>query len=360
MSALPMEAPGGDRPFLTGVVEGFYGRPWRDLDRRAYARLLPRLGLNSYLYCPKADPFLRRQWQRHWPRPRWRELLGLAACFRGAGLHFGVGLSPFALYRRYGDTERRQLRDKIRRLQELRGDLLALLFDDMPGDVPDLAERQAEIVADVRAWSPRTRLLMCPTYYSCDPVLEKHFGAMPADYWSRLGRLLPADVDIFWTGNRVCAERISTADLAPLARAFGRPLTLWDNYPVNDGALRSKHLYLEPLPGREPGLRSRLAGHFCNPMNQAWLSLPALRGLAELHATARPPADWEARELGASLWTRLRRDGALFQREGLDGIAPDRRRALAAEYADLPGPAAAEVAAWLRGEFAFDPACLTD
>lgn len=360
MSALPATGSGGERPFLAGLVEGFYGRPWRDADRRAYARLLPQLGLNSYLYCPKADPFLRRQWQRHWPRPRWRALLDLAACYRRAGLYFGVGLSPFALYRRYGDAERRQLREKVSRLAELQGGLLALLFDDMPGDVPDLAERQAEIVADVRAWSPQARLLMCPTYYSRDPVLEKHFGAMPPDYWERLGELLPVEVDVFWTGNRVCAERIAAADLAPLARAFGRPLTLWDNYPVNDGALRSKYLYLDPLPEREPGLGGCLAGHFCNPMNQAWLSLPALRGLAELHTGAQLPAGWEAQQLGAPLWACLQRDRELFQRAGLDGLAPDRREALAAEYDALSCPAGAEVAAWLRGEFAFDPACLTD
>ena len=33
---------------------------------------------------------------------------------------------------------------------------------------------------------------------------------------------------------------------------------------------------------------------------------------------------------------------------------------LALEYAELPGEAAAEVGGWLRGEYAFDPACLTD
>jgi hyaluronoglucosaminidase len=349
----------GRGSFLTGIVEGYYGRQWSNADRRAYARLLPELGLNSYLYCPKGDPYLRRDWQQHWPATAWAELRALAVCYRSSGLNFGVGLSPFALYRDYGPSQRRQLRDKVQQLNALEANLLALLFDDMPGDVTDLAERQAEIAADVMHWAPRCRLLVCPTYYSRDPVLERYFGSMPADYWARLGALLPAAVDVFWTGNQVCSPRITASDLVPVAKVLGRPLVLWDNYPVNDGAQRSQHLYLDPLTDREPAIATHLAGHFCNPMNQAWLSLPALRGLAELYGTARLPADWEARTLGEALWGRLDRDRARFREQGRVALSPQLRAELLAEYRQLPGQAAAEVTAWLRGEYAFDPACLT-
>lgn len=344
--------------FLAGVVEGYYGRTWSHAERGAYARLMPALGLNAFLYCPKADPFLRRQWQQHWPAGEWAELRQLAGVFAAAGIDFGVGLSPFALYQRYGAAQRRQLKAKLERLAELEAPLLAVLFDDMPGDVPDLAERQVEILADVRRWLPTVRLLMCPTYYSSDPVLEKHFGPMPAHYWQRLGEWLAPEVDIFWTGQRVCADTVGRAELEALQATFRRPLTLWDNYPVNDGALRSRHLYLDPLPGREPGLGQALRGHFCNPMNQPWLSLPALAGLGRLHGAATLPGDWLARQLGRELWAKLQADAGRFRDPGLDGL-PE-REALAAEYAQLDGPAAAEVAGWLRGEYAFDPACLTD
>ncbi|WP_157976385.1 beta-N-acetylglucosaminidase domain-containing protein [Parahaliea mediterranea] len=342
------------------MVEGFYGRTWSGATRRDYAELMPAMGLNAYLYCPKADPYLRKQWQQHWPAAQWRALGTLATDFRERGLHFGVGLSPFALYRRYGAPERRQLREKAERIAALGGSLLAILFDDMPGDVPDLAQRQAEIVADIRHWFPDLRLLMCPTYYSLDPVLEKHFGAMPAGYWDELGAAIDVEVDIFWTGSKVCAERVGRQELLEIGARLRRPLTLWDNYPVNDGALRSKHLYTAPLAGREAGLGDALRGHFCNPMNQAWLSLPALRGLAELYGTATLPKDWEAQALGSDCWQHLQRDGRRFQEVGLDGLDAAARSRLAAEYAALPGAAAGEVAGWLRGEYTFDPACLTD
>ncbi|TXS89053.1 hyaluronidase [Parahaliea maris] len=359
-------APSGTAPrwpataFLTGIVEGYYGRTWSQADRLAYARLMPAMGLNAYLYCPKADPFLRRQWQQHWPARQWAELQDLAAQFATAGVEFGVGLSPFALYQRYGAAERRQLKEKLARIAELDAPLLAVLFDDMPGDVPDLAERQAEILADVQRCLPGVRLLMCPTYYSSDPVLQKHFGPMPANYWERLGEFLAPEIDIFWTGERVCADTIARAEVEDLQEAFRRPLTLWDNYPVNDGALRSRHLYLEPLPGREAGLGQALRGHFCNPMNQPWLSLPALAGLGALHGAPALPADWMADKLGREVWEKLQADAGRFRDPGLDGLAAQEREELAAEYAALPGAAAAEVVAWLRDEYAFDPACLTD
>lgn len=346
--------------FLTGVVEGFYGRPWSRQLRLDYAAILGRLGLNSYLYAPKADPFLRKQWQSDWPAAVWSGLHEVARHYAAAGLCFGVGLSPFQLYASYGAVERRQLQGKIERLNELEAPLLAVLFDDMPGDQADLAGRQAEIVADIAGWTSAARVLVCPTYYSFDPVLERHFGPRPASYWADLGRLLPADIDLLWTGNEVCSGAISARDVERAREALGRPLVLWDNYPVNDGAVRSRHLYLEPLSQREPCRPGALRGHFCNPMIQGWCSLPALLGLARLYAGTREfPDSLPGEILGAATWQQLQQDAGLFRAQGLDMPQAQRRR-LEARYRALPGPAAAEVVRWLRGEDAFDPACLTD
>lgn len=346
--------------FLAGVVEGFYGRPWSQQLRLNYAELLPQLGLNSYLYAPKADPFLRKQWQHDWPADDWRQVQALARHYAAAGLHFGLGLSPFMLYQNYGRAAQRQLQGKIERLNELEAPLLAVLFDDMPGDQVDLARRQAEIVADIERWTSARRILVCPTYYSFDPVLERYFGQRPASYWSELGRLLPAAVDLLWTGNEVCSRAILASDVERARGALGRPLVLWDNYPVNDGAVRSRHLYLDPLAERQRCPAGALRGHFCNPMIQGWCSLPALLGLAQLYAGEREfNASLPASILGAATWRQLQHDSGLFRELGLDMPAWQRTE-LMAVYDALPGPAAAEVVRWLRGEDAFDPACLTD
>lgn len=346
--------------FLIGIIEGFYGRSWEFPTRLDFADYLVRAGLNTCIYCPKADPYLRRLWQQDWPRESWQQLRQLAAHYRQRGTHWGVGLSPFALYRHYGASQRRLLRDKIARLAELEAPLLAILFDDMPGDLDALAARQAQIAADVCTWLPGVRVMVCPTYYSFDPVLERHFGRMPPGYWPQLGQELPPAVDIFWTGNKVCSESVTVADIQAINEQLGRPVMLWDNYPVNDGAARSNHLYCAPLAGRESGLDQLLTGHLCNPMNQALLSLPALTGLARLYGRRGLDDGATADILGRDTWRCLQRDQALFAQEGLSGLGPRRCAQLAAEYRALPGAAAGEVAGWLSGEYTFDPACLTD
>jgi hypothetical protein len=69
-------------------------------------------------------------------------------------------------------------------------DDLAILFDDMRGDVPQLAERQAAIVDIAASRSGGARIICCPSYYSDDPVLDRAFGDRPENYLEDLGRLL--------------------------------------------------------------------------------------------------------------------------------------------------------------------------
>ena len=43
---------------LTGAIEGFYGRPWAPAERLQLVSDLAELGLDAYLYAPKADAHL--------------------------------------------------------------------------------------------------------------------------------------------------------------------------------------------------------------------------------------------------------------------------------------------------------------
>jgi hypothetical protein len=295
------------------------------------------------------------------PEHHHRALARLASNCVASGVQFGVGLSPFELYREYGPKRRRQLQRKIEQLNELSAGVLAILFDDMPGDLPELAARQATIVDDVASWTTAERLLVCPTYYSTDPVLERVFGARPTDYWQELGAALDPAIDLFWTGPRVCSETIDIDHLERVSGLLGRRPVLWDNYPVNDGERMSRHLHLRPLAGREPGLEEYLRGHLCNPMNQGRLSILPLQGLATLYDAAAPgPSQWSQREYGTELADLLDKHLGQLQDQGLDKMEEDEREDLARRFGAIEHPAAAEVAAWLRGEYTFDPACLTD
>lgn len=232
---------------------------------------------------------------------------------------------------------------------------VAILFDDMPGGVDSLAARQAEILVDVHDWLDMPLLRFCPTYYSDDPVLDRVFGERPENYLVELVASLPPDLTPFWTGPAVCSDAVPAAHLDTLRQTIGRPLALWDNYPVNDSRIRCEHLYLAPLRARAPS--DALESHWCNAMNQGALSLPALSSLARLHggeAVDRPRVFAEAGVTEALVRACL--PLADRDRDTLD----DDEKASLLSLAPDGSAAAGELRDWLEGRYRFDPACLTD
>ena len=353
----------GQRQYSLGIVEGFYGRGWSWRDRSDYARLMPEMGLNSYLYAPKSDPYLRKLWRKHWPEDEWKSLQKFSSECRSNEIWWGLGLSPFELYRNYDNSSKIQLREKISRINELKPDLIAVLFDDMHGEQIDLANRQYQIVNDICEQSDASRILVCPTYYSYDLALEKFFGQMPKDYWKDLGDLMPKEVELLWTGNQVCSNSISANDLKGIAEKFQRLPTLWDNYPVNDGRKGCNYINLKPLSARDLQLGKDIQGHFCNPMNQPNLSRMPLASLATLHNDGSPSISSYMQTLldyaGISVAAQLAEDMSVFQEQGLDGISDKQLTHYKNVYGQNQSASAKEVVQWLNGEFTFDPECLT-
>ena len=186
------------------------------------------------------------------------------------------------------------------------------------------------------------------------------FGSFEPRFWETLAKHLPAPVPCLWTGPAIVPARVSLDHARKAAQQLRHPLILWDNYPVNDSARASRHLYLAPAD-RPAWLCRYTAGLIANPMNQANLSRPALAGLAA--ALAGRPLDAAAaiaQCFPPPLADLLVRDRSLFEQGGLDGVDADLQVSLLAEYRVVDHPAAREVCDWLQGAWAFDPACLTE
>ena len=179
-----------------GLIEGFFGRPWSWSQRAEAVRFLAPHGYRFYLYAPKADAWLRRRWREPYPEAELAALAELRDVCRAAGVRFGIGLSPFELHLHPDKGWQAALAAKLAELAQLKPDDLAILFDDMRGDVPDLAERQAAIVHFAAERSGAGRMLCCPSYYSDDPILDIAFGARPPFYLEQLGRLLDPAIRI--------------------------------------------------------------------------------------------------------------------------------------------------------------------
>jgi hypothetical protein len=276
-----------------------------------------------------------------------------------AGVEFSVGLSPFELYANYDAPAQLALQDKVNRIVDLGVGGLAILFDDMPGNHAQLAERQAEICADVNNWTSGAALALrvCPTYYSDDPILDRVFGPRPDAYLPSLCEKLDDRFEVFWTGPAVCSQTVRPDDIAPVAEISAGRLALWDNYPVNDSRARSPHLYMQAITGRSRDLSAQLCSHWCNAMNQAALSLPALASLPKLYGRAAPaaPRVFEAAGLTPALISACE----VLSEHTRESLTHEQAQRLT-EAASHASPAARELYDWLQGGYEFDPACLTD
>ena len=233
-----------------GIIEGFFGRPWSWTDRADAVRFLRPHGFSFYLYAPKADPWLRRRWQEPHPPAELDKLVEFREVCRAQNVRFGIGLTPFELHLHAGRGWQEALTARLASLAVLKPDDLAILIDDMRGDVPELAERQAAIVHFAAERGVAQRILSCPSYYSDDPILDVAFGARPDFYLEQLGRLLDPAIELFWTGPEVAAREFTPGHLVRVAGQLGRKPFLWDNYPVNDGSRMSQHLHLRGVTGR--------------------------------------------------------------------------------------------------------------
>ncbi len=351
-------------PFRLGVVEGFFGREWSWEARRDYAAFLAGHGCNTYIYAPKGDVWLRKQWQRPFPTSHLDALVSLRSHYRQHKVDFGIGLSPFELYKDFSASNKTLLLAKLDQINAIAPDTLCILFDDMMGDLRDLAQAQLAIMECVTQRSTAQRFIICPTYYSDDPLLTRHFGAQPEHYLEDLGAGLDKSIEVFWTGPKVLSDAYPRAHLLNVAEKLRRKPLLWDNYPVNDAKRLTPFLHIKPAPNRTAELRELTSGHLANPMNQAHLSQLPLHALASIYAGSA--ANTEALFTAACaelcpavLLQSLQQDADLFQSQGLEALDEIARKQLLSKYEALQHPMADEICEWLRGEYTFDPACLT-
>jgi hyaluronoglucosaminidase len=340
-----------------GLIEGFYGAPWSFAARRKVIESLKPHGYRFYIYAPKADAFLRTRWREPHPHAAAAELRALAAHCRTIGVRFGVGLSPFELYRDFNREAQEALARKLEQFDDWGIDDLAILFDDMRGDLPDLAQMQAGILDWVKGRSRATRLIVCPSYYSDDPVLDRFFGERPRHYLEDLGRLLDPSIAVFWTGEEVCARAFSPGHLARVTEQLGRKPMLWDNYPVNDGARMSRFLHLRAFTGRPASIAPHVAAHAINPALQPTLScIPAVTlamAYAQGDAYQYGQAFREAARplLGAELAEQIAKDILYLQDVALERLQPATIERLKARYAAFDHDAAREILTFLAGHY---------
>jgi hyaluronoglucosaminidase len=269
---------------VRGLIEGFYGTPWSDDDRVAYFEFAERNALNMYVYAPKDDPLHRERWRELYDEEGLARLAPLVRSAHDHGVEFVYAIHP-ALSMRYSDDgDHAALIARAQQLWDVGVRSFALLFDDVeytladedagifdgPGSAHGLTcARFARDFIDTHEGA--RPLLMVPTDYA---------GLQRSEYRDQLAATLPDGVIVWWTGADVVVGEVTRNDIDEAAAAFGRPLLLWDNFPVND--FDFGRLFLGPLHGRTTDLvHAPLLGITANPMVEATASRFALSAIAE-------------------------------------------------------------------------------
>lgn len=312
-----------------GIVEGFFGPLWSMSHRKALFEFGAARGMNTYLYAPKDDPYHRERWTEPYPASQWKALLELIRHAQNLGVDFVYGFHPGKGLRFSDDKPIRTLLAKADRFHGAGVRTFAVLFDDIPSRLEfntdrknfkqSLAQAEGTWLQRIQATQPRewkdVEWWICPSYYTSDPLLARHFGSFEPNFLEALGEYLPANVACFWTGPSVVSKKISLFHVSKTAKRLNHRLLLWDNYPVNDLSMRDE-LHLGPLQGRDPALSRAVYGYLCNPMLQERLSFIPLATCFDYAADPvhyKPESSWEriVRELfGASAlshWRILRR-----------------------------------------------------
>ena len=272
----PSASEASPRPFMDGVIEGFYGPDWTVANTEAVFKFMDRTHLNTFVYAPKYDPYQRADWMIPYPPKQYQVLSTLVRSAKSEHITFVYSVSPGLSIHYQNPQDRKQLLAKIDQVQRLGVSHFMLSFDDIGGELTAaLATKQAQladfIVHRERIQHPRFTLIFTPTLYD---------GIRPSPYWAALKTFLYQGISVVWTGPYVLSKTISSQDEETAQRLIGHRLVIWDNYPVNDYTYLEPpyhpHLFLGPVTGRSPGLKARVAGYFFNPMLQAQASEVAL------------------------------------------------------------------------------------
>ena len=287
---------------LRGVIEGFYGNPWKFSDRAELMTFCRQHNLNAYIYAPKDDPYHRDKWREPYPAEKISELKKLVETAKTNGVRFIFAVSPgqdLNYKGKKGTADFNLIMQKLESIYQLGVRDFAIFFDDLKdskGNHHEDGKDQAELINQVQAELRKNhkdigQILTVPTEYFLQDM-EKRPGKINS-YTKDFAENLDKKIVVLYTGDGVVCDGISEESLAEVNSIFDRQIGIWWNYPVNDYPLtadgkRSAKLALgaiEKLPTKN------IQAIFFNPMNQPLLSRIALATGADY---ANNPANYDA------------------------------------------------------------------
>ncbi|XP_070835205.1 protein O-GlcNAcase [Chaetodon trifascialis] len=272
------------RPFISGVVEGFYGRPWTMEQRTELFKREQKWGLNTYLYAPKDDYKHRMYWRDLYCAEEAEQLIALISAAKQHDVEFVYAISPGLDITFSNPKEVAALKRKLDQVKEFGCRSFSLLFDDIESEMcpadkqafSSFAHAQVAITNAVyqHLGEPET-FLFCPTDYCaafCTPSVSQ------SAYLHTVGEKLLPGIDILWTGPKVVSHKISVESIEEVSSVLKRAPVIWDNIHAND--YDPQRLFLGPYKDRPTELIPKLRGVLTNPNCEFFPNFVAIHTLA--------------------------------------------------------------------------------
>ncbi len=261
--------------FLSGVIEGFYGRAWTPAQRVEMLDWIAAAGMNVLVYAPKDDIKLRARWRETYNAAEAAELQELVDAAAARGVRLMVAIAP-CLEVDYADAaDLKALHRRLDQLLDLGITQVALLFDDIPATMSaadqaafgSFARAQCHFANSsfrhMRQRAPEAGMLFCPTEY-CGAFAGHDVPG--SRYLKELGETLDPAIGVFWTGPDIVSASLPLDSLREVGQVLRRKPVIWENFHANDYDLRRVHA--GPLGGRDPALLDLVDGLITNPNNE--------------------------------------------------------------------------------------------
>lgn len=277
-----------------GVIEGFYGNPWSDADRKSQFDFYGKNKLNIYVYGPKDDPYHRTKWRENYPDDKAAIIRSLAESAKKNhvdfvwSIHTGGSISN-------SEADFKAVVNKLEHVYSLGVRNFSIFFDDFGAADANLQVAECNYVWDnfILKHDDLHKLSMCPTKYNAVYAGYKNDDA----YLRGLGNGLRKGIEVMWTGAGV-ADMINQSDLDFFKTATnGMAPFIWLNYPVNDYCIG--HMLMGKFYGNDQGdnaFGAKMTAFTSNPMEYAEASKVALYGVADYAWNMKdynPEANWE-------------------------------------------------------------------
>ncbi|KAJ6780494.1 hypothetical protein PWT90_02970 [Aphanocladium album] len=271
---------------VRGSIEGFYGIPWSHQARMDQYVFYGQHKMNTYVYTPKGDPYLRATWRELYGGEDLDKLKELIETANANHVDFTYALSPGLDICYTSGADFNATVAKFEQLRKLGVSSFYIALDDIPlefhcdsdkqkypntGNYHWLADAHAFYLNRVqkeyiKAHEGLTDLETVPTNYA---------GSAPDPYKSEFGKQLDKNIRVQWTGEGVFSDKITVDSVVRADSTYVTDkLFIWDNFPVNDN--KPFRLFLNPLTERATDLYKHMIGFTSNPMVQSYASMIAL------------------------------------------------------------------------------------